>query len=265
MVNSNNVTRKFTMKEKLASLGPGFVIVGSFIGPGTVTSCTLAGATYGFTLFWCVVFSVIAVIVMQGMAARIGIITQEGLAENMKHDFADRPLLRNILCGLVIIAITIGGLAYMGGDLTGTAMGASALTGVPTRIMAPILGVIVLIVLLFVGDAVKYLEKLLSVCHLNGNRLSYDNAHCSPRFWRTAPRLHPDSPEGRTDDMSFPHRNDRCSVQHVPACCKCPENMAYKGRTSALYVWHNRTDDHRRCYHRFHYDHIRSGYARHEC
>ena len=99
MVNSNNVTRKFTMKEKLASLGPGFVIVGSFIGPGTVTSCTLAGATYGFTLFWCVVFSVIAVIVMQGMAARIGIITQEGLAENMKHDFADRPLLRNILCG----------------------------------------------------------------------------------------------------------------------------------------------------------------------
>ena len=43
MVNSNNVTRKFTMKEKLASLGPGFVIVGSFIGPGTVTSCTLAG------------------------------------------------------------------------------------------------------------------------------------------------------------------------------------------------------------------------------
>ena len=164
MVNSNNVTHKFTMKEKIASLGPGFVIVGSFIGPGTVTSCTLAGATYGFTLFWCVVFSVIAVIVMQGMAARIGIITQEGLAENMKHDFADRPLLRNILCGLVIIAITIGGLAYMGGDLTGTAMGASALTGVPTRIMAPILGVIVLIVLLFVGDAVKYLEKLLSVC-----------------------------------------------------------------------------------------------------
>ena len=61
MVNSNNVTRKFTMKEKLASLGPGFVIVGSFIGPGTVTSCTLAGATYGFTLFWCVVFSVIVI------------------------------------------------------------------------------------------------------------------------------------------------------------------------------------------------------------
>ena len=36
---------------------------------------------------------------MQGMAARLGIITQEGLAENLKHDFAERPVLRNILCG----------------------------------------------------------------------------------------------------------------------------------------------------------------------
>ena len=146
MVNSNNVTRKFTMKEKIASLGPGFVI-GIIHRSRTVTSFNHWQVQLTVSLFWCVVFSVIAVIVMQGMAARIGIITQEGLAENMKHDFADRPLLRNILCGLVIIAITIGGLAYMGGDLTGTAMGASALTGVPTRIMAPILGVIVLIVL----------------------------------------------------------------------------------------------------------------------
>lgn len=91
--------RTFTMKEKLAALGPGFLIVGSFIGPGTVTSSTRAGSQYGFTLFWCIVFSVIAVIVMQGMAARLGIITQEGLAENLKHDFAERPVLRNILCG----------------------------------------------------------------------------------------------------------------------------------------------------------------------
>ena len=64
----------------------------------------------------------IAVIVMQGMAARLGIITQEGLAENLEHDFADRPILRNILCALVAIAIAVGGFAYMGGDLTGTAL-----------------------------------------------------------------------------------------------------------------------------------------------
>ena len=80
-----SMKRKFTAKEKLAALGPGFLIVGSFIGPGTVTSSTRAGSQYGFTLFWCILFSVIAVIVMQGMSARLGIITWEGLAENLKH------------------------------------------------------------------------------------------------------------------------------------------------------------------------------------
>lgn len=160
----NSTPKKFTLKEKLASLGPGFLIVGSFIGPGTVTSSTRAGANYGMALFWCVIFSVIAVIVMQGMAARLGIITQQGLAENLKQDFADKPVLRNLLCGLVAIAIAVGGFAYMAGDLTGTALGLSALTGISTKIIAPIWGVCILIVLNFAGDAVKYLEKLLSVC-----------------------------------------------------------------------------------------------------
>lgn len=68
--------RHFTFKEKLAALGPGFLICGSFIGPGTVTSSTRAGAGYGYELLWCIVFSVIAVIVTQGMAARLGVVTQ---------------------------------------------------------------------------------------------------------------------------------------------------------------------------------------------
>ena len=150
-----STTKKFTMKEKIAALGPGFLIVGSFIGPGTVTSSTRAGANYGLTLFWCVVFSVIAVIVMQGMAARLGIITQEGLAENLKNDFANHPVLRNILCGRVAIASAVGGFAYMGGDLTGTALGVSALTGVSTKIIAPIWGLLILLILNLAGDAVK--------------------------------------------------------------------------------------------------------------
>lgn len=161
---AGEVKRTFTFKEKLAALGPGFLIVGSFIGPGTVTSSTKAGAGYGYELLWCIIFSVIAVIVMQGMAARLGVVTQKGLEENLLLDFADRPVLRNLLVGLVVIAITIGGFAYMSGDLTGTALGVSALTGVPTSIIAPIWGLCILLILNFAGDAVKYLERLLGIC-----------------------------------------------------------------------------------------------------
>lgn len=156
--------KPFTAGDYIRALGPGFFIVGSFIGPGTVTSSTRAGANYGFQLLWCVVFSVIAVIVMQGMAARLGVVTQKGLAENLVDDFADRPALRNLICGIVAVAITIGGFAYMSGDLTGTALGISALTGVSTKIVAPIWGVCILVLLTIASDAVKYLEKLLAVC-----------------------------------------------------------------------------------------------------
>ena len=64
--------KTYTFKEKCKALGPGILVVGSFIGPGTITSATKAGATYGYSLLWTVIFSVIAVVVMQEMAARSG-------------------------------------------------------------------------------------------------------------------------------------------------------------------------------------------------
>ena len=58
-------------------------------------------------------------------------------------------------------AITLGGIAYMSGDLIGTSLGISNLTGLPTNYIAPAIGVIILI-LLNVGT-VKWLEKILGV------------------------------------------------------------------------------------------------------
>lgn len=155
--------KTYTLKDKCKALGPGILVVGSFIGPGTITSATRAGATYGCALLWTVIFSVIAVIVMQEMAARLGIVTQNGLAEELVKELSDRPPLKWAMIILVASAIVLGGVAYMGGDLTGTAIGISSLTGIPSNIVAPIWGIGVLI-LINIGDAVKTLEKLLSVC-----------------------------------------------------------------------------------------------------
>ena len=160
---TNTPAKKYTLMDKIKAMGPGLLVVGSFIGPGTVTSSTRAGAAYGYQLLWCVVFSVIAVIIMQGMAARLGIVTQNGLAENLVTEFKNRPALRTFMVALVSAAIILGGVAYMSGDLTGTAIGISALTGVPSRIIAPIWGVCILFLNAH-QNAIKWLEKLLTVC-----------------------------------------------------------------------------------------------------
>ncbi|WP_455257776.1 Nramp family divalent metal transporter, partial [Peptoniphilus asaccharolyticus] len=155
--------KKYTFKEKLKALGPGMLIVGSFIGPGTITSSTRAGATYGYQLLWCILFSVLAVIIMQGMAARLGIVTQTGLSENLIEDLKERPILKGMMVILVSAAIILGGVAYMSGDLTGTAIGLSALTGIPSRVIAPIWGICILFISNH-NNAIKWLEKLLTVC-----------------------------------------------------------------------------------------------------
>lgn len=163
MAKSNNVKKKYTLAEKIKSMGPGILIVGSFIGPGTITSATRAGADYGYALLWTVIFSVIAVSVMQEMSSRLGIVTQNGLAEALVKETSDRPALKWVMIALVASSITLGGVAYMGGDLTGTAIGISTITGIPSNIIAPIWGICVLI-LINIGDAIKSLEKLLSIC-----------------------------------------------------------------------------------------------------
>ncbi len=155
--------KKYTLKEKFKALGPGMLVVGSFIGPGTVTSSTRAGASYGYQLLWCILFSVVAVIIMQGMAARLGIVTQTGLAENLVKDLNDKPLLKKFMVLLISLAIILGGVAYMSGDLTGTAIGISAITGIPSRIIAPIWGICILFISNH-NNAIKWLEKLLTLC-----------------------------------------------------------------------------------------------------
>ena len=51
--------------------GPGFLVAAAFIGPGTVTTASLAGAQHGYALAWAVVAAIGATLVLQEMAARL--------------------------------------------------------------------------------------------------------------------------------------------------------------------------------------------------
>lgn len=151
---------KYTWKDKIKAIGPGAVITASFIGPGTVASCTRAGADFGYALLWTVLFSTIATIVLQEMSARLGIVTQNGLGEAIANTF-ENSKLKKISVWLVGISIVSDCTAYITGDLAGTALGLSTLIEVKTNILAPIIGVVVL-GLVYKGSF-KMLERLLTI------------------------------------------------------------------------------------------------------
>ena len=48
------------LTNRLKSIGPAALVTAAFIGPGTVTTCSIAGAKYGYALLWGLLFSVIA-------------------------------------------------------------------------------------------------------------------------------------------------------------------------------------------------------------
>jgi NRAMP (natural resistance-associated macrophage protein)-like metal ion transporter len=114
------------MANNKFSIGPAALVAAAFIGPGTVTTCTLAGAGFGYALIWALVFSVVACMLLQEMAARLGVVTQQGLGEVLKTQFKN-PLLKAVVFVLVAVAIFIGNGAYEGGNIAGAALGLDAL------------------------------------------------------------------------------------------------------------------------------------------
>ncbi|WP_088331601.1 Nramp family divalent metal transporter [Lacimicrobium sp. SS2-24] len=139
-------------------LGPGLLVTAAFIGPGTITTASMAGANFGFALLWTLLFSVIATVVLQGMAARLGLATGHGLAESLRNTL-DTGWRKYLCMALVISAIGIGSAAYEAGNLTGAAMGIQALLGQPISTWSTLLTLLAGL-LLFSGHY-QMLEKSL--------------------------------------------------------------------------------------------------------
>ena len=140
------------------NIGPGVLIAAAFIGPGTVTVCTLAGVQFGYALLWAMLLAMIAAVVLQEMAARLGIITQEGLAANIRKELKT-PWIRVLVLGLILAAIVLGNMAYEAGNIGGATLGLDALFGTSFSAFYPWLIGAIAFTLLYIGSY-KTLEKV---------------------------------------------------------------------------------------------------------
>jgi len=112
--------------EHLRNLGPGLLVAAAFLGPGTITTASTAGAGNGFELLWALVFGVAAAMVLQEMNARLGVVTREGLGEALRTTF-DSTAMKVVAAVLVVSAIGIGGAAFESGNIIGAAIGVESI------------------------------------------------------------------------------------------------------------------------------------------
>lgn len=129
------------LKKRPGPFGPGLLVAAAFIGPGTVTTASVAGASLGYALLWALLFSVVATCVLQEMAARLGLVTRRGLSQALREELAGH-WYGTVAVLLVVAAIGFGNAAYEAGNITGAALGLQALTGVEGWIWSLLVGLL---------------------------------------------------------------------------------------------------------------------------
>ena len=154
------------MKKWFSNIGPGPFVAAAFIGPGTVTLCSIAGLQFGYELLWALVLSIIATLILQEMSARIGIISKKNIAELIREEITNSNL-KKIVIFLILSAIVIGSAAYEAGNISGGVLGFETifgqkrlgLYGLNINIFSFIIGILAFL-LLYLGNY-KVLEKSL--------------------------------------------------------------------------------------------------------
>ncbi|KQC33322.1 manganese transporter [Nonlabens sp. YIK11] len=145
------------MKRIFKNIGPATLVAAAFIGPGTITICTITGASFGYTLLWAMVLSMLATIILQEMAARLGLITGKGLSDIVRHQISSKHIKIGMIV-LMISAIFVGNAAYEAGNISGGVIGLEVLSG--TAWYQPLLVGCCAFALLMVGNY-KVLERVL--------------------------------------------------------------------------------------------------------
>ncbi|TRO65193.1 Nramp family divalent metal transporter [Christiangramia sabulilitoris] len=153
------------MRKFLNNLGPGILVSAAFIGPGTVTICSIAGVTFGYSLLWALLISIFACIILQEMSARLGLISGKGLSECIRDEMKN-PVVRIFTLFLIFSAIVIGNAAYEAGNISGAVLGLESvffsvnfeIAGIKLNIWSLVIGGFAF-TLLYLGSY-KKLEKI---------------------------------------------------------------------------------------------------------
>jgi len=140
----------------LAVLGPGIITANVDNDAGGIYTYSVAGAKFGFSLLWTLIPITIALIIVQEMVARMGVVTGKGLADLIREEYGFRTTF------ILMVLLIITDLGNTVSEFAGLASGMSVFH--MSRFVAVPLAAI-LVWLLVVKGSYRYVEKVfLAAC-----------------------------------------------------------------------------------------------------
>ncbi|MFQ5830772.1 MAG: Nramp family divalent metal transporter [Candidatus Methylomirabilia bacterium] len=120
-----SVRKRGWFRRLLAFVGPAYLVSVGYMDPGNWATDIEGGARFGYTLIWVLLMSNLMAVLLQTLAARLGIVTGYDLAQGCRREYP-RPL-NLFLWVLAEIAVAATDLA----EVLGTIIGLNLLLGLP--------------------------------------------------------------------------------------------------------------------------------------
>lgn len=153
---------KKSFGQKIKNLGPAAIITSAFVGPGTITTCTSAGVSYGYALLWAIVFSGIALAILMEMSARATLASGKNFIDAAIDVIPGNKAWKGFVQFIVFFVVAACCFAFQAGNEIGAAAGLTDITTIPQWVSALIIGAIVMFTAVI--GSYGLLEKVMQFC-----------------------------------------------------------------------------------------------------
>jgi len=143
------------VRRLLAFAGPGYMISVGYMDPGNWATDLAGGASFGYTLLFVIMLSNLMAILLQSLAARLGIATGRDLAQACRDHYpAPVNLVLYAACELAIVACDLA-------EVIGTAIALNLLFGIPLVAGALIAALDAFLLLILMNKGFRFLEAMV--------------------------------------------------------------------------------------------------------
>jgi len=126
------------------ALGPGLITGASDDDPGGIGTYSSVGAQFGMAILWMAAWLLPMMLAIQETCARIGIVTNKGLAAVLKQYFKKRTVL------VAVLLLMIANIANIGADLGAMAASLNMISGVNYAVGAIFFAIVIILLEIFV-------------------------------------------------------------------------------------------------------------------
>lgn len=145
------------LKRLLAFVGPAYLVSVGYMDPGNWATDLEGGARFGYQLIWVLLMSNVIAVILQTLAARLGIVTGRDLAQACREHYP-KPIATALwlLCEVAIAACDLA-------EVLGTAIGLNLLTGLPLVYGVVITGADTLLFMVVQHFGIRKMEAMILI------------------------------------------------------------------------------------------------------